>query len=311
MPAGRFAPSPTSELHLGNLRTALLAWLFARRDGLDFVVRVEDLDQQRVAAAPALADQQLRDLEAIGLDWDGEVVRQSQRLDLYRDAAASQENYRCFCTRREIVEASQAPNQDGYRPYPGTCRTLTTRQAAELGRQRPAALRVAAGGATCTVHDRHAGAVTATVDDFVLFRNDHPIGEGMAGTPSYNLAVVVDDGLQEVTQVVRGSDLLSCAPRQGWLAQRLGFRVPEYAHVGLALNELGQRLAKRDGAVSLSQLRATGVDAAAVLRLLCESCGFGAHDDAPALLRAVHRGEVELENARIWEAWTVQPAAQA
>lgn len=293
---------------MGNLRTALLAWLFARRQGLRFVVRVEDLDQQRVAAAPAMADQQLRDLESIGLDWDGEVVRQSQRLDLYRDAASTLDHYDCFCTRREIAEASQAPNRDGYRPYPGTCRSLTAQQAARLGRQRPAAVRVAAHGDTCTVHDRHAGAVTATVDDFVLFRNDHPLGQGLLGTPSYNLAVVVDDGLQGVSQVVRGADLLSSAPRQGWLSQRLGFTVPEYAHVGLVVNDRGQRLAKRDGAVSLSQLRSAGVDTGAVLRLLCASCGLGEYDDAPALLTAVRRGEVELENQRVWEQWTVQPS---
>ena len=265
MPAGRFAPSPTSDLHLGNLRTALLAWLYARSEGLAFLVRDEDLDATRVAAAPEVAARQLLDLAAIGLDWDGPVVRQSQRLDLYRDAAAGLDTYECYCTRREIAEASSAPH-GSYRPYPGTCAHLSEAERAEKRATRPAAIRVRANAMPFTVTDRHAGRVTGVVDDFVLFRND--------GAPAYNLAVVVDDGLQGVTQVCRGRDLLDSSPRQAWLADQLGFTIPTYVHVGLAVNARGDRLAKRDGAVTLTELAALGRSPADVRDLLAASCGL-------------------------------------
>lgn len=260
--SGRFAPSPTSDLHLGNLRTALVAWALARREGLDFVVRIEDLDQQRVAAAPGVATRQLRDLAAIGVDWDGTVVRQSERTALYRDAIASLDTYECYCTRREIAEAAQAPH-DGHRAYPGTCAHLTESERRRRRAERPAALRVRSGGAVHTISDRFAGRITGVVDDFVVARAD--------GTPAYNLAVVVDDGLQGVSQVVRGDDLLESAPRQAWLATRLGFAEPEYAHVGLAVTPQGRRLAKRDGAVTLEALAARGVEAHAVRARLLDS----------------------------------------
>lgn len=246
MTAGRYAPSPTSDLHLGNLRTAVVAWLLARSTGARFLLRVEDLDQQRVAAAPQVARRQLADLAALGLVHDGDVWWQSARTGVYEEALAQLPVYECYCTRREIAEASQAPNGvDGYRPYPGTCRDLTEAERAERRRVRPPALRVRADGATMTVHDRWAGEVTGTVDDFVVRRND--------GTHAYNLAAVVDDGLSGVTQVCRGEDLLASAPRQAWLAQQLGLLVPDYAHVGLVLNDRRQRLAKRDGAVTMAQ----------------------------------------------------------
>ena len=269
---GRFAPSPTSAMHLGNLRTALLSWVFARREGEGFLVRIEDLDQQRVTAARGVADQQLTDLAAIGLEWDEPMVRQSERLSLYRDAITSLDTYECYCTRREIAEASQAPH-DGHRPYPGTCANLSETERAQRRTQRPAALRVRSEGASFTIHDRYAGEVTGLVDDFVVARGD--------GTPAYNLAVVVDDGLQGISQVVRGDDLLSSAPRQAWLADRLGFPVPEYVHVGLAVNGEGQRLAKRDGAVSLADLSELGHSAVEVRGWLLASL-----DLEPALTNA-------------------------
>ncbi|WP_051139712.1 tRNA glutamyl-Q(34) synthetase GluQRS [Aestuariimicrobium kwangyangense] len=247
--SGRFAPSPTSELHLGNLRTAILSQRFADEAGIGHLVRVEDLDQQRVAAAPGIAEQQVADLGAFGVRSDVPVVRQSDRLQLYRDAAQSLDLYPCFCSRRDIVQASQAPH-GGMRPYPGTCARLTHREQQERALVRPPAWRVRSGGVTRTVTDRFAGEVTAVVDDFVVVRND--------GTPAYNLAVVVDDGLQGVTQVTRGRDLLESAPRQAWLAAKLGFATPEYVHVGLAVTTTGQRLAKRDGAVTLTQLVDSG-----------------------------------------------------
>ncbi|KAD3515473.1 tRNA glutamyl-Q(34) synthetase GluQRS [Arthrobacter yangruifuii] len=273
--AGRFAPSPTGELHVGNLRTGLLAWLFARSTGRRFLLRMEDLDRVRSGAESA----QLRDLAAIGLDWDGGIVRQSERGDLYLEAIARLRNaglvYECFCTRREVAEAASAPHAPPG-AYPGTCRHQTEEQRARRRRERPAALRLRAQVDEFTVTDELHGSYTSAVDDLVLLRND--------GVPSYNLAVVLDDGLQGIDQVVRGDDLLSSAPRQAYLGSLLGLPPVRYAHVPLALNTAGQRLAKRDGAVTLPDLAAVGLDAAAVRTLILASLGLpGTLDDALAV----------------------------
>lgn len=264
--AGRFAPSPTADLHLGNLRTAVVAWLMARATGRRFVVRIEDLDAGRVRAAGDLAGRQLADLTALGLDWDGPVLRQSDRLARYAAALALLPTYECYCTRREIAESTSAPHADGPRPYPGTCRSLSEQERARRRRERPGALRVDARAARVTVHDRWAGELTAEVDDFVVRRND--------GAFAYNLAVVVDDLAQGVDQVVRGDDLWPSAPRQAWLTRTLGGTDPAYAHVGLVVNAGGARLAKRDGAVTLADLRRAGIDAGGVLSLLGFSLGL-------------------------------------
>lgn len=269
--AGRFAPSPTSALHLGNLRTALVAWLAARGSGREVLLRIEDLDQQRVAAEPAVAAGQIADLRALGLDFDGDVVWQSGRLDRYAAAVAALPTYECFCTRREIAEAASAPHGDGYRPYPGTCRDLTESQRDRRRRTRPPALRVRADGAVQTVFDVLVGEVTGVVDDFVVVRND--------GVPAYNLAVVVDDIAQGVDQVVRGDDLLSSSPRQAWLTQRLGGAVAQYLHVPLAVNTHGRRLAKRDGSVTLADLAAEGIRPDQVLSLLASSLKLAGPDE--------------------------------
>lgn len=245
MPAGRFAPSPSGDLHVGNLRTALLAWLFARSTGRAFVLRVEDLDRVR----PGAEQRQLDDLAALGLDWDGPVVRQSDRHDAYDRAVAALEDagriYPCFCTRREVQDAPSAPHLPPG-AYPGTCRDLDADERAARAARRPAALRLRADVGAWTVHDVLHGDVEGVVDDVVLRRND--------GTPAYNLAVVVDDAAQDVDQVVRGDDLLTSAPRQAYLASLLGLPEPTYAHVPLAVNVEGRRLAKRDGAVTLADL---------------------------------------------------------
>ena len=276
--AGRFAPSPTSDLHLGTLRTALLAWLFARGSGREFLLRIEDLDTQRVTAAPEVAARQIADLTATGVDFDGEPVWQSERLASYAQAVDRLETYECFCTRREIAEAASAPHDDGYRPYPGTCRDLSEGERAHRRRTRPPAIRVRAAGATQTVTDLWAGEITGVVDDFVVVRND--------GVPAYNLAVVVDDVAQGVDQVVRGDDLLSSSPRQAWLTRQFGGMVPEYAHVPLAVNTDGRRLAKRDGAVTLTDLARAGVTAAQVLTWLAHSLELAGADEpvTPTLL---------------------------
>lgn len=295
--AGRFAPSPTSDLHVGNLRTALVAWLLARTSGRSFLLRVEDLDTVRVAAAGDVARRQLADLAALGLDHDGEVVWQSARLDAYAAAVAGLDTYPCYCTRREIAEAASAPHGDGYRPYPGTCRRLGASRLAELAATRRPALRVRADGASATVQDLWAGAVSAVVDDFVLVRND--------GAYAYNLAVVVDDLAMGVDQVCRGDDLLSSAPRQAWLAGRLGGPAPAYAHVPLAVNTAGRRLAKRDGAVTLADLAGLGLGAGDVLGLLAVSLGLAEPGEpvTPAVLAD------RFEPGRVpREPWVVDPA---
>jgi glutamyl-tRNA synthetase len=224
---GRFAPSPTGVLHLGNLRTALLAWLYARSSGSGFVMRMEDLDQGRSRAH--FVDEQLADLAAIGLDWDGEVVFQSQRGAYYEAAIAELDVYECFCTRAEIREAARAPHGPPD-AYPGTCRDLGDAERAERrAAGRAPALRVRSDD--------------PAVDDFVVRRND--------GTAAYNLAVVVDDADQGIEQVVRGDDLLESTPRQVWLQRALGLPTPDYAHVPLVIGPDGARLAKRHGAVTL------------------------------------------------------------
>ena len=240
---GRFAPSPTGVLHLGNLRTALLAWLFARSAGSRFLVRMEDLDRGR--SRERFVDEQLADLAAVGLDWDGEVVFQSQRTARYEAALERLPLYECFCTRAEIREAASAPH--GPLPegaYPGTCRTLGEDQrAARRAEGRVPALRVDAGGAVVSFTDRLLGPYTGLVDDFVVRRGD--------GGFAYNLAVVVDDAEQGVEEVVRGADLIDSTPRQLWLAGALGVPAPAHAHVPLVLGPDGSRLAKRHGAVTL------------------------------------------------------------
>lgn len=266
-PAGRFAPSPSGELHVGNLRTAILAWLFARSTGRDFLLRVEDLDRARAGAEA----EQLRDLAAIGVTWDGAVVRQTDRGAVYDEAirrlSDAELTYECFCTRREIQEAPSAPHAP-QGAYPGTCRNLNPAELEFKRSIRPAAIRLRADVAEFTVHDVLHGGFTGVVDDFVLRRND--------GVTAYNLAVVVDDAAQGVDQVVRGDDLLPSTPRQAYLASLLHIPVPEYAHVPLVVNHDGARLAKRDGAVTLADLALAGVTVAEVRNHLLQSLGLPA-----------------------------------
>ncbi|MDQ0925891.1 glutamyl-tRNA synthetase [Pseudarthrobacter sp. W1I19] len=265
--AGRFAPSPSGELHVGNLRTAILAWLFARSSCRNFLLRVEDLDRARSGAEA----EQLRDLAAIGVTWDGDVVRQTARGPLYSAAISRLQaaglTYECFCTRREIQEAPSAPHAP-QGAYPGTCRNLDPAELEFKRSTRPAAVRLRAGVAEYSVHDVLHGAYTGVVDDFVLRRND--------GVTAYNLAVVVDDAEQGIDQVVRGDDLLPSTPRQAYLASLLNIPEPEYAHVPLVVNSGGARLAKRDGAVTLRDLALAEIPSDAVRDRLLESLGLPA-----------------------------------
>jgi len=258
-------------LHLGNLRTALLAWLFARSAGARFLVRVEDLDRGR--SRPEHEAGQLRDLAAIGLDWDGEVVRQSQRGALYDAALERLDTYPCYCTRAEIREASQAPH-GAVALYPGTCRELTAAERAEReAAGRPPALRLrVAPDTTIAFTDRVLGHRSGPVDDMVVRRND--------GTAAYNLAVVVDDADQGVGEVVRGADLIDATPGQLYLYDALGLPRPAHAHVPLVLAPDGARLAKRHGSVTLADRAALGEPAAAVAARLLESVGLPGDLDA-------------------------------
>jgi glutamyl-tRNA synthetase len=266
MATGRFAPSPTGRLHLGNLRTALVAWLFARSAGSSFLLRMEDLD------AGAVREEHYRsqpeDLTALGLDWDGEVVRQSERRARYDDAlhrlVAAGLTYPCWCSRREIREAVSAPHGDAPGgAYPGTCRD---RDPATAPVDRPPALRLRAAGERVRVVDRLVGPYEGAVDDIVLRRND--------GTPAYHLAVVVDDAEQGVREVVRADDLLPSTPSQIHLGRLLGLDPPAYAHVPLVLAPDGARLAKRHGAVTLEDRRARGESATDVVSMLAASLGL-------------------------------------
>jgi glutamyl-tRNA synthetase len=275
---GRFAPSPTGPLHLGNLRTALLAWLFARSAGARFLVRVEDLDRSRVR--PGVEEAQLADLRAIGLDWDGPTVRQSERLPLYEEAIARLDSdgylYPCYCTRAEIRASASAPHGiSATDRYPGTCRELTTVERAERETAgRPPALRVRADGVRVAFEDRLLGRREEEVDDFVVRRND--------GAPAYQLAVTVDDAAQEIGEVVRGADLVDSTPRQLLLAHLLGLTaVPRYAHVPLVLGPDGRRLAKRHGAVTLVERGILGEGPAEILGWMARSLGLAEPGERP------------------------------
>ncbi len=289
---GRYAPSPTGDLHLGNLRTAVLAWLFARSTDRRFLLRIEDLDPLRVR--PGAAERQQADLAALGITFDGVPIVQSRRGAAYAAALASiaDQTYECFCTRREIAEASIAPHGQPPR-YPGTCRHLSPTERDRRRRTRPPALRLRADGAEQTITDLLHGDVRGSVDDFVVLRND--------GTPAYNLAVVVDDADAGVDQVVRGEDLRPAAVNQAHLLGLLHRPVPTYAHLPLAVNTHGTRLAKRDGAVTLSELAARGVGAPDVLAEIARSLGLPPTGRLPDLL-------AHFEPARLpREPWVVPP----
>ena len=268
---GRYAPSPTGALHLGNLRTALIGWALARQSGGRFVLRFEDLDARSREPFRAL---QLADLAALGIDWDGEPLVQSSCLRRYEEAFAQLEAaglvYECYCSRRELSQIASAPHTPPG-AYPGYCRDLTPAERARKREElaatgRGPALRLRSNQETLTFTDAVYGQQTGVVDDFVLRRSD--------GVFSYNFVCVVDDAYQGVSQVCRGRDLLSSVARQNYLHQLLGSTPPSWVHVPLVLNQKGERLAKRDGAVTLAELGERGVNNAEILRLLSSSLGF-------------------------------------
>jgi glutamyl-tRNA synthetase len=280
---GRFAPSPTGPLHLGNARTALLAWLDARAAGGAFAMRVEDLDGPRVR--PGVEARILEELRWLGLDWDEgpgpggpfAPYRQSERLARYAAALEALREagrvYPCFCSRAEIAAASHAPHagEEGPR-YPGTCRDLAPEEVERRSRDRRPAwrLRVEPGAVAFRdgVHGPCAFDVAAAVGDFVVMRAD--------GVPAYQLACALDDVAMEVTDVVRGDDLLPSTARQLLVLRALGLGEPRYAHVPLVVGEDGARLAKRHGARSLGELREAGADPREVCGRLAALSGLAA-----------------------------------
>ena len=276
MDVGRYAPSPTGDLHLGNARTALLAWLWARHRGGRFLLRFEDLDRARVREG--CAEQQAESLAWLGLDWDGDPVSQSARGDLYDAALAALRErgvlYECFCSRADVRRAASAPHGPDGPIYGGTCRSLSRREVAErraLG--RVPALRVRMQGDVAFV-DELLGPQRETLErssgDIVVRRSD--------GVIAYQLAVVVDDHAQGVTHVVRGADLLASTGRQLRLYELLGLApLPGHAHVPLLLGDDGDRLAKRHGAVGLAELREGGADPPAIVGWLAHSAGLREH----------------------------------
>lgn len=267
MVTGRLAPSPTGTLHLGNLRTFLVAWLSARSGGGRVLLRFDDLD---TTARRRHEDDQRHDLERLGLTWDGSPIRQSERRELYEDTLADLDRagltYRCWCSRREIREATTAPHGPPG-AYPGTCRELTAREIAEReAGDRPAAIRLRTDAPSITVTDRLHGDHSEVVDDLVLRRGD--------GTPAYHLACVVDDHDQGVDEVVRADDLLPSTPRHAHLVDVLGWDRPAWMHVPLVLGPDGDRLAKRHGSVTLADRVARGESPQDVLGVLAASLGL-------------------------------------
>jgi len=326
---GRFAPSPTGVLHLGNLRTALASWLSARKAGGRWLIRMEDVDGPRCRRDLGVA--QLRDLAALGLESDVPVLWQSDRSGVYREALAALHRanrlYTCLCTRKDLQLLASAPHaEDGLRPYPGRCRdrawegfeALSEGSSSASGggpgghreRSEPAvppdgfvALRLRLPDGPVAWEDRLLGAQVddpaALTGDPLLFRRD--------GCFAYHLAVVIDDGAQGVTEVVRGADLRSVTVTQIHLQEALGLARPAYAHLGLVAAPDGTRLGKRAGALGLEALAARGVSPAEVLGWLGWSLGCLDRPgpcEASDLIGGFDWARVPKAEARVPAAWT-------
>jgi glutamyl-tRNA synthetase len=272
-PSGRLAPSPTGAQHVGNARTYLVAWLSARSQGLGVALRIEDIDSPRIK--PGAAAQAAEDLRWLGLDWDGEPVVQTTRLPRYEAALDELKRrelvYPCTCTRSDVAAAASAPHAEHEGPtYPGTCAGRSAADAERLAAEgRPIAWRFRVTDSPAFDDGFHGPThidLKQLGGDFVVWKS--------AGTPAYQLAVVVDDAEMGVAEVVRGDDLIPSTPRQLLLYRALGWAPPQFVHVPLVVGEDGRRLAKRHGDTRLSALREAGVTADALVGLLARSCGW-------------------------------------
>ncbi len=269
---GRLAPSPTGGLHLGHARTFLIAWLSARSARGRVILRIEDLDSARVrddARTSALVD-----LRWLGLDWDEGPYIQSERRAFYDDALdrlkAAELVYPCTCTRADVERAASAPHPEDEGPtYPGACAGRCAADAQALG-DRPFAWRFRVPPGSVAWDDLFLGRREL---DPARLGGDFIVGRNGLG-PSYQLAVVVDDALNGVTQVVRGADLVPSTPRQILLYRALGWTPPRFGHVPLVLGPDGRRLAKRDGSIKLATFREQGVDPRRLIGVLARSCGW-------------------------------------
>ena len=250
---GRFAPSPSGRMHLGNVLCALLAWLSARHQGGQYLLRIEDLDTMRCPRS--YAELIIDDLHWLGLDWDGEILYQSERTAVYEQYESILREkgllYPCFCSRAALHAASAPHLSDGRVVYAGTCRSLTPEQVAEKRKTRAPATRVRVPDEevrfTDGVFGEYSENLARECGDFIIRRSD--------GVFAYQLAVVVDDALSGVNEVVRGADLISSAPRQIWLHRLFGFAPPAFVHIPLLCDHDGRRLSKRDEDLDLGLLR--------------------------------------------------------
>ena len=310
---GRFAPTPSGEMHIGNARTALIAWLDARSRGGTFVLRMEDIDKPR--CKPHFYDLILEDLRWLGIDWDegpdiggphGPYV-QTLRLADYEEALGRLESegllYPCYCSRAELLAVASAPHglaSEGP-AYPGTCRHLTDAERRERERRKSPSLRFRLPDRSVSFEDGAAGPqrfAPGAGGDFVVRRAD--------GIVSYQLAVVVDDAAMGITDVVRGADLLDSTPRQLCLFEALGLKAPRYAHVPLLCGPDGKRLAKRHGALSIRALRERGVRPELVIGAIASVSGL--HDRAEPiaaheLIAGFRLEKVPKEPVVVDEAW--------
>jgi glutamyl-tRNA synthetase len=277
-PVGRLAPSPTGAQHVGNARTYLIAWLGARSRGGRVVLRIEDIDSPRVKSGAA--EQALADLRWLGLNWDDGPVFQTDRLPAYHaalDALRAREAvYPCTCSRAEVERAASAPHLEHEGPvYPGTCATRHSADADTLG-DRPFCWRFRLPASSPQFRDGFRGPTRVDLKsvggDFVVWKT--PGASGHSGTPAYQLAVVVDDAAQGITEVVRGDDLVPSTPRQLLLCAALGLPPPQYTHVPLVVGPDRRRLAKRHGDTRLAALRDAAVRPEALLGMLAWSCGW-------------------------------------
>lgn len=295
---GRLAPSPTGLLHLGHARTFLVAWWSARARAGRVLLRIEDLDGGR--SRPHFADASRRELEWLGLDWDGEPSVQSAHLSRFETAVLALLDtgaaYPCVCSRADLRTLATAPHAGDSEPrYPGTCRgRFRTPAEAERETGRPAGVRLRVPDGVITLRDRVFGEyradVAAEVGDFLIARR--------GGSAAYQLAVAVDDAAEGVTEVARGADLLPSAARQWHVQQALGLPHPEWAHVPLVVDEGGRRLSKHAHDLSLAELRERGADPARVVAFVARSAGMEVKERATAR---------ELVTAFAWEKLPKEP----